>query len=308
MRSRDPKPLRVAAWAAFAVAVTLGGAGCGQDKSAAAMPPAAGPGSPPRADLPTIPAPGDIAQVTAKTGETTGTTFPIRSAAVGPNMSGVIAKLPVEEGDAVKKGTLLFRLRTQDMSLRVRQAKTGIKAAKVRLSAVDVEYQRTKRLFEKRAIDQAAWDRVQAEYEGASAGVEAAEAMLALANKALADTTVRSPIDGVVTHKLKNIGEMVTMMPPTVVVVVEDHSVLELRFSLPERALATLKVGDAVEANFTAIGVERAAEVTRISPSVDVRTRTVEVIAELDNADGSLKSGMLAAVKMGGAGVAGTKR
>lgn len=308
MRTRKRLELvRALGWSA-AVAVAVGAAACGQDKSAAGMPPATGPEAPERVPLPTIPKANDGEAVVVESGETTGTTFPIRSAQIGPNMSGVIAKLPVEEGDRVDKGDLLFRLRTTDMGLRVRQAKAALKAAKVRQSAVEVEYNRTKRLFEKNAIDQAAWDRVQAEYDGARAGVEAAEATLALANDALFDASVRAPIDGVVTHKLKNVGEMVTMMPPTVVLVIEDHSVLELRFSLPERALSSLKVGDAVSARFASIGVERTATVSRISPNVDVRTRTVEVIAELDNADGGLKAGMLAKVEMGAGGVAESSR
>jgi len=275
-------------------------AACGQDKSGSNLPPASGEGAPPRAELPSLPAAGDdgAGTVAETTGETTGTTYPIRSAAMGPNMSGVISQLEVEEGDAVKKGDVLFRLRTQDINLRIKQAETALKAANVRLAAVDVEYQRTSRLFEKNAVDQATWDRVQAERNGALAGVEAAQAGIAVAKQARTDATVRSPIDGVVTAKLKNVGEMVTMMPPTVVVVVEDHSVLELRFRLPERALASLKVGDQIEATFQAIGVERTAKISRISPNVDQRTRTVEVVAEIPNGDKSLKAGMLAKVRV----------
>ena len=103
------------------------------------------------------------------------------------------------------------------------------------------------------------------------------------------------------TAKLKNEGEMATMMPPTVVLVVQDQSVLELRFRLPERSLAEVKVGEAVTAKFEALGVTRQAKVTRIQPVVDPRTRTVEVVAEVPNPDGALKSGLLAEVELGAA-------
>ena len=73
---------------------------------------------------------------------------------------------------------------------------------------------------------------------------------------------------------------------------------LELRFRLPERALSSVAVDDEVVARFTAIEQTRTAKVTRISPSVDPQTRTVELFATLDNPDGSLKSGMLAEVTM----------
>ncbi|RMH39185.1 MAG: efflux RND transporter periplasmic adaptor subunit [Deltaproteobacteria bacterium] len=296
-------------WTAVSLAaLALGAAACSQESSGPGIPPAAGPGAPPREPLPAIAGSADRAAAPAAANVTTGTTFPIRSAQIGPNMSGVIAKLPVDEGDRVRKGDLLFRLRTTDLSLRVQQAKAALDAARVRLDAAKREYDRTRRLFDNNAVDQATWERVQAEYDGARAGVAAAEAALAVANQALADASVRSPIDGVVTRRFKNVGEMVTMMPPTVVLVVEDHSELELRFNLPTRVAAHVKVGDPVTARFDVTGATRVAEVSRISPNVDPRTRTVEVTARLHNEDGALKAGMLAKVELRDGGAAENAR
>jgi RND family efflux transporter MFP subunit len=281
------------------LAAALAG-GCGKSKDgAASMPPASGEGAPPRAALPVLTPAGNNTPAAPTTRTTTGTTFPRASAQVAPNMSGVLSVVAVEEGDRVKKGDLLFRLRSEDFELRVQQAKAGLKSAEVGLAAIKVEYERTQRLFEKNAINQATWDQVQAQYQGAQVGVEAARVNVALAQKARADATVRSPISGVVTAKLKSAGEMVTMMPPSVVVVVEDHSLLELRFRLPETSLAAVQVGDVLQAQFTAAGFNREVKVTRISPNVDPMTRTIEVIAELPNPDGLLKAGMLAELTIG---------
>src|SRR5690606_30774933 len=73
------------------------------------------------------------------------------------------------------------------------------------------------------------------------------------------------------------------------------------RFRLPESSLATARVGDVVTAQFEAIKVKREAKIARISPAVDPRTRTVEVVANLDNKDGQLKSGMMAVVDLAAA-------
>lgn len=284
------------------LAVALAGA-CGKtSEGAASMPPASGEGAPPRAALPALDQRGSDTPVESATRTTTGTTFPRASAQVAPNMSGVLAVVAVEAGDKVKKGDLLFRLRGEDFDLRVQQAQAALKSAEVQLAAIKVEHDRTQRLFEKNAVNQATWDQVQAQYQGAQVGVEAARVALAMAQKARADAAVRSPIAGVVTAKLKNPGEMVTMMPPSIVVVVEDHSVLELRFKLPEGSLGTVQVGDVLPAKFTAAGFTRDVKVTRISPSVDPMTRTIEIIAELPNPDGQLKSGMLAELELGSAG------
>ena len=132
------------------------------------------------------------------------------------------------------------------------------------------------------------WDQVAARLDGARVGVQQAEVALNMARKSLADATVRSPIDGVVTAKLKSEGEMATMMPPTVVLVVQDQSVLELRFRLPERALTEVKLGEAVTREVRRPGRHPpgqgdAASSRRSTP----RTRTVEVVAELPNPDGA---------------------
>jgi multidrug efflux pump subunit AcrA (membrane-fusion protein) len=109
---------------------------------------------------------------------------------------------------------------------------------------------------------------------------------------------VRSPIDGVVVAKLKSEGEMATMMPATIVLVIQDQSTLELRFRLPERALRYVKIGASVKARFDALGVDREAKVTRIQSAIDAQTRTVEIVVELPNKDGALKAGLLASVEL----------
>ena len=98
------------------------------------------------------------------------------------------------------------------------------------------------------------------------------------------------------TAKLKNVGETVTMMPPTIVLIVQDVSELELRAKLPERALSFLNVGTNVHVRFPAVDLDLSVPIRRINPTVDPRTRTVEVVAMLDNASGKLKPGMLAEI------------
>lgn len=285
-------------FAPFVIAALCLSPACRDGAANKDIPPATGPEAAPRPELPPLDT-GDGGSATAAVSdETTGTTHPRARADVAPTMSGVIASIAVEEGDAVKKGQVLFRLRPADMVLRVKQAEAAKRSAEVALAAAKVEHDRMKTLFEKKAVDQASWDAVKARYDGALAAVDQATVGVSMARKSLADATVRSPIAGVVTAKLKNAGEMATMMPPSVVVTVEDHSVLELRFRLPERQVSAVKPGATVRATFSSIGVTRDAEVARISPNIDPRTRTFEVVAMVDNADGALKSGMLARVDL----------
>lgn len=272
--------------------------GCKNESKGDELPPATGPNAAPRPELPKLDGKNGDTQTAEVSDQTTGTTYPRAHADVAPTMSGVIASIAVEEGDPVKKGQVLFRLRPTDMALQVKQAEAAQRSAEVGLAAAQVERDRTKQLFDKKAVDPATWDAVKARYDAAVAAVNQAKVGVSMARKALGDATVRSPIAGVVTHKLKNAGEMATMMPPSIVVTVEDHSALELRFRLPERLVNAVKPGTGLKASFASAGVERDAKVARVSPSIDPRTRTFEVVAMVDNADAALKSGMLATVAL----------
>jgi RND family efflux transporter MFP subunit len=264
-----------------------------------ALPPATGAGAPPLPTLPTV-APAKTAPLPAARAEqkTTGTLYPTAEAQLAPNASGTIAEILVKEGDRVKKGDVLFRLDTGDLTLRRQQAAAALEAARVNLRGIKVEYDRTKAMVDQNAMNRAAWDQIVARHDGAAVGVRQAEVALAMAQKALADATVRSPLDGVVTAKLKNTGEMATMMPPTIVLVVQDQRTLELRFRLTERSLTKVKAGEKLQARFEAVGLQRDAVVIRTSPTVDARTRTIEVVAAVDNADGALRPGLLADVDL----------
>jgi RND family efflux transporter MFP subunit len=156
-------------------------------------------------------------------------------------------------------------------------------------------------MVEQNAMNRAQWDQIEARHDGAVAAVQQAQVALNMAQKAVADATVRSPLDGVVTAKLKSTGEMATMMPPTVVLVVQQQDTLELRFRLPESALTRVAPGDTVTARFGAVDVTRPAKVVRVNPTIDARTRTIEVIAALDNPDLLLRPGLLAEIELGGA-------
>lgn len=272
-------------------------AACKKAQKKAQLPPARGEGAPPLPELPQIDQ-AETAPVAPTEGKTTGTLFPHAEAQLAPNMSGIISRIAVKEGDRVKKGQVLFQLDTRDAILRRNAARTGLDAAKANLKATQVEFDRTKALFAENAVNRAQWEQMQARLEAAQIGVAQAEAGLAMAEKAISDAMVRSPIDGVVSAKLKNEGEMATMMPPTVVLLVQEMETLDLRFRLPEKALATVKAGGGVKARFQAIGVSRDAKIVRIQPTVDARTRTIEVVAELENHDLTLKPGLLAEVEL----------
>src|SRR5262245_13135653 len=199
------------------------------------LPPPAGSGAPappaiPKlAELSSAAPEGPAAPTTAAW---TGTLFARHEAQLGPKMSGILSQITVEEGDRVKKGQLLFRLDAAQSSLAVDQAKAGVETAQVGYDAAKLDFGRATELMQKGSIAPAAYDQSKAGHDRALTGLSQAKVALQQAQRALADAAIYSPIDGVVTAKLKSVGETATMMPPTVVLIVQDIQKLELRARL----------------------------------------------------------------------------
>jgi len=275
--------------------------GCKRGNEEAKMPPAKGPGAAPLPELPDLGS-GDNAGATAganKPNRTTGTLVPRATANVASKATGVITKIAVDEGEHVKKGALLFRIDASGAALQRDQAQAALKAAKVQLAAVKVEYDRAQRLHEQNALTQAAFDQASARYQGAQVAVEQAGVALSMARKMLSDTTVRAPISGTVTRRNLDVGDTVSTMPPTVVLQIQDQSVLELHFSLPESALGKLGKGTVVHAKFASEPEARELKVDRIDPVVDPALRTLTAVVLIDNPGGVLRPDMLAEVAVG---------
>jgi RND family efflux transporter MFP subunit len=277
--------------------LTLLPSACRHSDAAEKMVPPTGTGAPPLPSLPALnsdPRTGD--NNTDQALRATGTTQALHQAELGPKMSGVLAAVLVEEGNKVKKGQPLFRLEANNAALAVRQAQAGLAQAKVALMQAELDYNRTKALYEQGAVSPAVWDQARLGYDRATVAVQQAQVSLATAQTLAADTTVVAPFSGVVTAKKKSTGETVTMMPPTIVVVIQDLSKIEVRVKLAENALSRIRSGSAMNVHFNSLNVDRAVPIDRINPSVDPLSRTVEIVAVIPNQDGSLKSGMLVEV------------
>jgi membrane fusion protein (multidrug efflux system) len=280
------------------LAMALALAGCGKGKDAGpGLPPATGPSSPALPALPVVtgPAPAPGATI-ASAHRSTGTLLPHSEVAVVARSRGAVVALTVDVGARVEPGKVLFRVDDREAGLRLAQAQIQLAAARQQLSATEVEYRRTQKLFEQQAVSPQQWDRISAQIAAARVDVAQAQNGAAIAGKAVTDTTVLAPIAGVVVARRVALGDYVTDGAP--VLVVQDQARLDLRFRLPERALALVGVGDAITISLPALGASRKAMISLVAPSVDPRTRTIELTAVLDNRDGALRPGLMANVEL----------
>lgn len=121
-------------------------------------------------------------------------------------------------------------------------------------------------------------------------GVRTAE--LDLARQRLADTVVQAPFGGVIQFRHVAPGTYVRVGEPVATLV--STSPLHFRGMLPERHARRLVIGQTVRLRIESVAAPREARVTRISPTLDDRSRALLFEAELDNSDGSLQTGLFA--------------
>jgi multidrug efflux pump subunit AcrA (membrane-fusion protein) len=129
------------------------------------------------------------------------------------------------------------------------------------------------------------------------ASLEGMKAQVALAEKALADTTIRAPFDGFITARPVAAGEYVALTNKIATVV--RIGSLKLELQTPEQRASQAHLGDAVIAHVSAYPErEFPGRVSAINQSVDPNSRVFILVARFENPDTSLKPGMFATARV----------
>lgn len=198
----------------------------------------------------------------------------------------------VQDGDTVRQGTVLARIRDADYQVRLAQARGGVAQAEAALGAARQDFDRATALMKDQAIPQAVMDGAKSKLDGTQGAVDLARAMLRQAQLAVGDTALKSPIDGVVLKRLVEVGSLVG--PGSGGFVLADVSSVKAVLGVPDSGLGMFPVDAKVPVRVEALGVVREGHVTRVSPYADPRTRVFDVEVTLPNSDGVLKPGMVA--------------
>jgi len=137
--------------------------------------------------------------------------------------------------------------------------------------------------------------------QSAQAGVETARAAVAIAQKAVADTIVRSPYAGYVSSRPVAVGEYVT--PASVVATVLRTNPIKLQLLVPEADAPHLSPGMGVSLEVDAFKDRKfAGSVSAVNPAIDPASRSATVEALVQNPDNALRSGMFATARIARAG------
>jgi HlyD family secretion protein len=157
-----------------------------------------------------------------------------------------IVKLPVKEGDLVKKGQLLVQLDETEYKAAANQAKAQLSSAEANLEQAQLVYQRQKELFEKKLSSKEQYDAAFTQLHLAQAQRAQSVASLEQAEYDLSKTTITSPMDGMVTALNAKLGEIVMIgtmnNPGTVIMTISDMSEAQAEVEVDETDVASVKV------------------------------------------------------------------
>lgn len=223
----------------------------------------------------------------------TGTLTPLTQATVRAKVAGELVELGAREGETVRQGQVLARIDPTEVRARVAAREADVEAARAQLVAAEKNRAMQQALLDKRFISQNAFDSVLSSHEVARARLRAAEAELVVARKSLGDAVLAAPFSGIVAERHAKPGERVALDGKVITLV--DLSRLELEAAVPAAEIARVRVGQKLDFRVDGFG-ERAfsGRIERINPATVAGSRSINVYAVIDNADGRLRGGMFA--------------
>jgi membrane fusion protein, multidrug efflux system len=222
-----------------------------------------------------------------------GSLEPERQATVRAQVGGAVLQTYAEPGDRVKRGTVLARIDDTAIRDSYLSAKSAEAAAEQTAQLAQHNLERSQKLEAAGAIAKADLESAQATSASAASQLAEARSRLADAHKQLDETVIRSPMDGVVSARPVNAGDVVQVGSALFTVV--DPTSMRLKAAVPANDLDQVHLGAPVQ--FDVRGYPDAAfdgRISKIEPVADPATRQVGIQVSLPNDGGRLVGGLFA--------------
>jgi membrane fusion protein (multidrug efflux system) len=212
-----------------------------------------------------------------------GTVQSFESADISSNVTEHVTELSFQDGDFVKKGTVLAKLSdTEEQAM--------LASAKATLAEEEREIARLRNLVKDGAAPEARLQERLTLSDIAKQKINEAEARLS-------DRVITAPFDGWLGLRRISVGALVS--PGTIIASLDKIDVVKIDFSVPETYLGSVKPGIAIVARAETVkGRQFEGKLAHLDSRLDPVTRSVSARAEVANADLTLKPGMLVLVAL----------
>jgi HlyD family secretion protein len=235
-----------------------------------------------------------------------GAVEPIDRIQLKSKASGEIVKMPVEQGDFVKKGQLIAKLDQKDEKAAVAQAQADMDIARADLKQAQKAYDRSEELFKKNLISEEEKDQIELNFATAKGRLVRASTTFDRAKERFDESVVMAPISGVILQKYVEEGQIIASGVSTVgggspIADIADMAAVYVKAGVDEIDIGKIRVGQEASVVADAYPNHRfSGKIVRISPEARVEQNVTlfDVIVQVANRNGMLKSGMNASIEI----------
>lgn len=214
-----------------------------------------------------------------------GTVESAEASTVSFSVPGTISKIYVTEGQKVSKGQLIAQIKGESLA-------NSRNIAQAELEEARDAYQRLKKLHDANALPDIKWVEVQSK-------LKQAENAAALANRAVGDAAIYSPINGYISQKFANDGQ--TVVPAEPIVKVVSLKDLQIAISVPENEISLFGPETTAKVTFdNADNVSATGKIGNKGVVADPLTRSYTVKFDIDNPGNGILPGMIGSVTVEG--------
>ncbi len=230
---------------------------------------------------------------------------PAEQVSVRPEVNGKIEKLPVDIGDIVKQGDLLFSLEDYDLQTERQSQEREIERAKLQLDQAKRNYQRAQQLFVDKLISQELFEDTKTQFDLAKNALDRSEKALDIVKDKLRKTRIVAPFDCTVLTRPVSAGQAVAgsggFSSGTEVLTIANLKEMIINAHINQADVSRLKVGQEVTAQVEAVpGLKVVGTVERIAPQAtfknNIKGFAVRIL--LKDADRRIRPGMTANIEI----------
>lgn len=228
-----------------------------------------------------------------------GTLTPVVLVNVGTQVSGTVSKLYVDFNDHVETGQVLAELDPALLQAQLQQSEASYLSAQVTLRIALGKLKRHQTLKEQGFISHEALDLIEQELDAARAQLAVNKAQVERDRANLSYSIIRSPISGVVIARDIDVGQTVAanFQTPILFQIAQDLRQMQINISVAEADIGQLHISQPI--NFTVDAFQQrtftgTVKQVRLNPTIQENVVTYNVVAMVDNDDGSLLPGMTA--------------
>lgn len=203
---------------------------------------------------------------------------------VYPEMPGIIEEILVKEGQQVKKGDVLARIKDGGLSQQLAQLETQAALSKT-------VYERQERLWKQKIGSEMQYLQSKAQYE---ANEKAVEQMKSQIEK----TTILAPFDGTIDNVIKEPGTVVAPGQGSEVFRIVNLNNMYITTDVPERYIASITKGKKVKVNFPVLGEDLTSNVNQVGSFINPSNRSFRIEVPVPNKSGNVKPNLTAKIQI----------